>query len=496
MSKSTDDTEKDRNEQLSILLQSKAMDWRALRAILCLGENFPTASTTATTLSDSLCRQALSKACLDPTVCPHALSTLLYKTNRGMCTLDKVKLILKSVRCNNTTACRALSEMEDGRMLTWRDARGNTILHLACAEYGWNPAIAFLFGATMHNFPDSRGHHGLFNSNGKGQCPLWLSLEAGSDIKEILNHLKQTHPLYVRSNIIQLTQVTAEYCEDMTGLQQLVQDDPTLLDGGNGGLLPLHFAAFYQNCNMMRFLLLHYQQRGCKRRKLLKRLMTGTTRRGNSDDDAPIEAKAPLACLVLGVGRSDPGNSIECIQACHNILGNFPLLHYAIDEVLWPDGGNSVSPSFNTRQCLQTVTRIVDHWQVDLLSLDDEKRRVTSLLIAKQPLASRYSGQVEKSIRAVLGFVMARSPRAAAARDRRKRLPLHLACEAGWEWNEDIETGYDNEQLLAQLVRANPSALEEIDPKLKVFPCALATDLTTIYNLLRFQPGIVCRYCI
>ena len=484
MSESIDDndtdTEKDKNVQLTGLLQSKAMDWKALRA-LCLEEDDSTTTSTAT-LSDSLCRQALSKACLDPTVCPHTLSLLLDKTNRGICTLDKVKLILKSVRCHNTTACHAFSDIDNGAMLTWRDARGNTILHLACAEYGWNPAIAFLFDTILHN--SSGKGVGLFDLNGKKQCPLWLSLEAGSDIKEILNHLKQHHPLYLRSNIIQLTQIIAEYVEDMEGLQHLVKDDPTLLDGGTG--LPLHFAAFYQNSNMMRFLLLHYQQRGDKRRKILKRLMTGATRRSNSD-----ESKAPMACLVLGLGRSDPGNSIECIQTCCDILGNLSLLHYAIDEALWPDGGDSVAPPFNAKQCLKTVTCIIDHWQVDLLSLDDKKRSITSLLIAKGSLASRYP-EVEKSIRVVLEYVMARSPGVAAARDRRKRLPLHLACEAGWQWNEDEETGSEQE-LLAQIVRANPSALEELDPKFKVFPCALATDFTTIYSLLRFQPGVVCR---
>lgn len=471
------ETKPDKNEQLSLLLQSKAMDWKAVRSLFLEEDGSTVASTV---FAHGLCRQALSKACLDPTVCPRAMSLLLGQHKAVMITTDIVKMVLKSVRCHNTTACRAFLNAYN-KLLLWSDARGNTILHLACAEYGWNPAISFWVDYAV----PKQGLYGLFDCNRKDQCPLWLSLEAGADIADILNHLRERHPMHLSMYTEQLAKIMAEYCNEMTALQQLMEDDPTLLDGSSV-VLPLHYACYYQNSNMIRFLLQHYKNRGDKRKKLLKRLTSTTSVNRGNDDDERIASKAPLASLVLGVGRSDSGNSIACVQTCLDILGNFPLLHYSMDEVLWPDGK---VPPLTTKQCLQTVTRIVDRFQIDLLSLDDKKRSVTSLLIAKQPLAALHPERAQESIRVVLQFVLSRCPDAATARDRRKRLPLHLACEAGWQWNQ---TG-SSQEVLAQLVRANPSALEEMDPKAKVFPCALATDLTTIYNLLRYQPGVVCR---
>jgi hypothetical protein len=116
----------------------------------------------------------------------------------------------------------------------------------------------------------------------------------------------------------------------------------------------------------------------------------------------------------------------------------------------------------------------------------------------KQPVAA-HSVEVEHSIRVVLEYILSRCPDLAAVRDKRKRLPLHLALEGGWRWNEkngeEEESESSKPELLAQLVQANPSALELMDPKLKLYPFALSKDLITIYHLLRYQPGVFvgCR---
>lgn len=499
------------NASLSVLLQSKKVDWKAVQELLLEAEAVTATEDGALAILDSLCLQALSKACLDPAVYPLALKLLLDRCQKNqytISTLEKIKLGKKAARCNNTTACRALVQMQTQAtsLLSWKDLRGNTLLHLACAENGWNTAITYLSDATLE-----QQLGGLFRLNVKDQCPFWLALEAGADIAVILDHLKLHHRLYMNQHQELLTKIMAEYCSEMTALEQLVQqtdnnDESYFLD--SAGDAPLYYACYYQNPSMIRFLLHHYQQRrGDKRKKLLKRLTTRpsiATKMSNIHGETIEKPKAPLTCLVLGVGRSDPGNSIECIQACQDILGTVPVLHYSIGEALWPDcliPADSCEPPLSTKHCLQTVKRIIDHLQVDLLSIDDKKRTVVSLLIMNHPVA-QHSDIVEQSLQAVFWCILSQCPDLAGVRDRRKRLPLHLAVEAGWRWNEkenkEEECGSSpppsneqQQQVLAQLVQANPSALEVIDPKFKVYPFALATDLTTIYNLLRYQPGVL-----
>jgi hypothetical protein len=504
-------------DKLSILILPKRVDWEAVKRIL-LGETAEDGSTTTivaphkNVLSDSLCHQTLTKACLDPTVCPETLQLLLDRpTFVNLVILDKIKLGMKAARCDNPIACRALVQA-DPSILSWKNARADTLLHLACAENGWNSAIACLLDATMERFEHMRGY-GLFQLNVRDQCPLWLSLEGGGDVADILDHMKHHHPLYLKTHVELLTQIMAEYCTDMTALEELVQEDPSFLEGADDTQhnAPLYYACYYQNPNMIRFVLQYYQGRGDKRKKLLKRLMTKNTtnartkQRSDSSFGAETKTKAPFTWLVLGVGRSDPGNSIECIQACRDILGDIPVLHYAIDEALWPentDTDSQHSPPTTTKQCLQTVRRIMDHWQVDMLSLDDKKRTVVSLLVLKQPVSASNT-LIEESIQVVLKYILSQCPELAFVRDKRKRLPLHLACEAGWRWTKNETENLDanslqssnaseqHPEILEQLVQANPSALEIMDPKLRVFPFALATDLPTIYNLLRYQPGVL-----
>lgn len=488
------------------LIYSINVDWKAVKGVFAAAAaeaagDGPRTNSAEESLKvhDSLYHDGISKACLDSNVDAEALKLLLpVRIHKGMPTLLKIKFVIKAARCDNTVALRALvvhsttDYATNNQILSWNDQRGNTLLHVVCAENGWNSAIAYLVDVVQQqqHLPRPNNSYnkaqGLFHTNDKGQCPLWLALEGGANITEILNHMRRYHG-YLKQNMELLIKVMAEYCTDVTALEELLEDDPTFL-GSTDTMAPIYYACRYQNPNLIRCLL-RYQlrQRGGKRKKLLKKLL-------QKPPSEEVTTKAPLAMLILGVGRSDPGNSIECVQACQDILGTFPVLHYTIEEALWPS--TTVTPSVSTQQCLQTVRRIIDHWQIDLLSLDDKKRSIVSLLIMKQPLATR-DPLVEQSIRAVLEEILTQCPDAALARDRRKRLPLHLACEADWHWHNPKTQIYSNEgehspEVLAQLVHAHPSALEMMDPKCKVYPFALATtDLTTIYHLLRYQPGIL-----
>jgi hypothetical protein len=242
-----------------------------------------------------------------------------------------------------------------------------------------------------------------------------------------------------------------------------------------------------------------------------------TKKNSSADETATATTKkAPLTYLILGVGRSDPGNYIECLRACQESLGTIPVLHYAVEEALWPhnDDPSSSSPPMTTQQCLQTVQRIMEHCRIDLLLLDDKKRTILSLLVMKkqqQPLSSAGHSQImEETVGYIVKYLLQRCPELALVRDKRKRLPLHLACDVGWTWTKRKENEDDDDdgigsqsssyieqkhpQVLQQVVQANPLALEVMDPKVKIYPFALATDLTTIYNLLQYQPGVLAAY--
>jgi hypothetical protein len=290
----TTSVRQDKSESLSRLLQSKKVNWKDVQDIL-LGDTTASArkdwshtkpveeeEALPLLLADSVYHHALTKACLDPTVCPQTLQLLWICNNRSnannLALLEKIQLGIKAARCNNTIACRALVQADDS-VLSWRNARGDTLLHLVCAENGWNAAIASLVDATLEleqqreqHDPDRRGY-GLFQFNVKGQCLLWLSLEGGADIVVILEHMRRHHPFYVKKHTKLLSKIVAEYCTDMTALEDLIQDDPTLFfhgDNNHTDNAPLYYACYYQNPSMIRFLLQYYLRQGEKRKKLLK----------------------------------------------------------------------------------------------------------------------------------------------------------------------------------------------------------------------------------
>ena len=460
------------------MLKQKKIPWDNVVTVMATSQN-----TTTELILTSTYRQALERACLDRSIqkSPRAMKMALNKmmTLSAFETEQQVKLLLSAVRCHNNTASQLLIE-NNTFVLYWQDIRSNTVLHLACEQFGWNDGIACLFQATMQHASSSdkehtnnnNAHDGMFQCNQKGKSPLRLSLEAGGEISDVVDYLKAKHLEYFETHVIRLPEIIAEYCEDVSILRKLIEAYPHLLqmsDKNNYTLL--HHACYYQNNEMIQLLLQVYSGRGERQRKLSSRLLVT-----NAQD------MSPLAYLILGLGSMDAGNVLECLRICTRFVRQLPVLHLAIEKV-W----NKLREKKN---CFKTISRIVEELGIDVSSIDHGKTALV-LLIIQLASFSRYNlarGDEDKESEKVLEYILSRCETVANQRDSKKRLPLHIACESGLQWHPS--------QVLDKLVKANVSALEIPHPKSGLFPFALSAscatpNLNTIYQLLRCNPGVL-----
>jgi hypothetical protein len=503
------------NERFSLLLKQKTIPWDEVATMLTVIMN----NKNDDSILVSSCRQALARACLDRSISLRVMKLLLQKTSGDLQIEDRVKLVIKSVRCKNRTATQCLIEHDNFSILYWRDVYrlNTTLLHLICTLDGWNEEIAYVSQATLEQQQDNyladanttdtttsattattdgRSHNGMFERNSKGKTPLRLSLEAGADFSEIVHHLKTTTKHTTESfekHLAQLPELIAEYCDDMSILQDLMDEYPTLLQTTDDRLnsTPLHFACYYQNQEMIRLILDLYARRGERRRKLWNHLVVGN----NSNKDGI----SPLGYLILGLGSMDAGNAFACVQICMTKVRNLPILHYAIDK-MW---GKLVEK----QACLRTISRIVERLEVDLTSVDHGKSALVLLILKltstsanekattttttikeedKDESSSKEKSEMDSS-EMFMEYVLTNCEQAARQKDGKKRLPLHVACENGLQWQGGG---------LRQLVNANVFGLEEVDPKSGLLPFALSascpsSSLSTIYALLRYNPGVL-----
>jgi hypothetical protein len=178
------------NKTSTSLLDEKTIRWKEIRATVANADN-------ATTTHRSR-RQALKRACLDPAVCESATKNLLQKTQ--VSSDQRVCHVVDAVRCQNMNAIAALVH-DNFEALRWEDERDRSaLLHLACDEHGWNQEVAFVLKETMENTDlEERSHAGTFHFHARGQTArLKLALQAGCDLEEVLNHLKEEFPAKAR----------------------------------------------------------------------------------------------------------------------------------------------------------------------------------------------------------------------------------------------------------------------------------------------------------
>eukprot|EP00592_Proboscia_alata_P015594 CAMPEP_0194394544 /NCGR_PEP_ID=MMETSP0174-20130528/123911_1 /TAXON_ID=216777 /ORGANISM="Proboscia alata, Strain PI-D3" /LENGTH=450 /DNA_ID=CAMNT_0039190353 /DNA_START=211 /DNA_END=1563 /DNA_ORIENTATION=+ len=447
---------KNANKKFAILLNEQQIRWKEIRSLIALN------LTSSAPIMESAKRQALKKSCQDKFVCKSTLLLLLQKTDIDL--NQRVKLIVSAVRCHNISALKTLINHDTS--ILYKEVvhgRGDTLLHLLCEKCGWNEEVRFVLKATLENAePDNwEDHHGMFQMNLKMKTPFKLALDSGCELENVIEHLRREFLAYFISNLEFLPAIFAEYGNDMAVFEKLIKIYPQILKANSEKYTPLYYACYYQNREMIQMLFNYYVMRGDRRKKLISRLLIATK----------SKIKTPLGHLVLGLGSMDSDNAFDCVKVIMSVVANFHILNIIVDK-MWDDvvdGG----------MCLRTIVRIVDRLEVDPKILDDNGRTVLSLLIMK--MASNYCTESQQ----VLEYLLTNFNAVASVRDGKNRLPLHIACEKGLRWSCGLKN----------IVEANVFALEEFDDREELLPFALSascpsSDLNTVYQLLRHNPGI------
>lgn len=491
------------NKKLQVLLKEKKVIWSEVKKII---QSTSHHKHNSSSILDSLLRQALKKAFLDTSVCQSTLKLLLKKTHVDHS--QRLKYAVTATRCGNRDALTTLiyddtSVLFQGRNENtsiycneYQPENTRTLLHIVCEKNGWNNEIAYVLKETLEN-RDMRDsfHRGMFEPDCNGFTPLVLALEAGSSLNEIVHHLRQEYPVYFQQHLCRLSKVCAEYCCDITLYESLIAEFPIILNEPNEeddavassrtedqefiaccGRMPLHYACFYQNKDML-YALLHAYKEQEGRKNLLKSKLLATTR--NSQGNM---IKSPISHLLLNAGDADTQSIWDCLHTCIRFFDRIDLLHTLIQS--------NFEDLVSKRNCVRIVERLVDNLNLDIFALDSQGESILSLLVVKM---SRCKDKKKRhSAKKLLESILSKANKPdnllndRLFMDSKKRLPLHTACESGLHWRVGTEI----------LVNSNIQALREADPVTKLLPFALAatcerSDLNNIYNMLRFDPSVV-----
>jgi hypothetical protein len=515
-------------KKLAALLQGnpKTMSWNAIKNILLTyhpnKENIPSL--------DSLLRQALNRACVDRS--GRSTLQLILQKLKDLSLPERVRFASTAVRCTNMAALKAIivddpyvlfycsngdgDGDDDDDSTAMGSGGGTTLLHLVCERHGWNNEIKFILTEILEKNNQSgddsnnHNHEGLFHEIEDSQMPLTLSMQAGSDLTEIVDYLRGQHPAYLKANLNCVSRIIAEYSLNMQLLSDLIRwYDCALLVSlhPRDGSSPLNFACYYQNEDMIHCLLhnyFDYYRYGEEELATYNCLVQVQNRLLALND----EGMSPLGHLLLNLGDADAENAWRCVESCVRFFTDereseyladevrfsrpqqrfeFPILHLFFSH-LW----DQVLAKNN---CMEILDQIVHRLGIDVCGVDEETgNTVLSIVIGRA--ATHCATNDTKKIRElslhIIDYFMdpAAIPsnpadsRPATTRDGSGRLPLHLACEDSLSWKRGLSC----------IVNANMPALESVDPITGLPPfahCAVGanSDLESIYELLKLHPG-------
>ena len=500
-------------KKLATLLMedSKKIKWNSVRSIL---RTYQPNKKGAPDL-DGLLRQTLERACLAPSG-KNTIELILQKI-RNLSLLDRVQFAGLAVRCENMEALEVivyddpsvlfLTPRYDDLDMEEDDSDGEVIplLHNVCWTQGWSDEIKFLLKVILETRNGNEySHEGLFHETKEMKTPLMMAMEAGADLDEIVDHLKEEYPTYLKENLIYVAEVISEHSVDMDLLRELIswsehallfsthpRDDSTLLC----------LACCKHNQEMIRCLCHEYfdyyrSEGSLDTYQSLIRLQNHLVAQNN-------KGLSPLGDLLLSVGNMDSDFAWECIHECANFFTaredeylederttsrpagrfQFHILHLFLSQK-WTE-------LLAKRKCILMLYQFVDRLDIDLCSVDKETGN-TLLSIVIEKIANDRSSKNRKLSMEVLDFFVknpindANPNTPAMVRDGLGRLPLHLACEHSLPW----KTG------LGRIVAENMPALELVDPITRLPPfahCAVGpkSNLDSIYELLRLHPGSI-----
>jgi hypothetical protein len=532
------------SKEITKLLQNpKKTNWNAIKSILTKyhpssSSSSSSSKTKTTHLDEGIFRKVLKRACHDPSIDQSTLKIILRKIP-FLSLPERVQYASMATRCRNMTALQAIIHdnvsvlfhyCDDGDADNDGDGGvGTTLLHMVCKEHGWNDGISFILKEILeHTYDGGDGdggkkddevgqhcyyqHKGLFQETTDAEIPLKLSLQAGSDLNEIIQHVREEYPSYFERNLNNITQIIAEYCYDMTLFCEIIRIHPSMLLDSlhpDKGSSPLHFACYYQNEEMIRVLLEEYNIKEGIDSLLQKRLLSLNN-----------EEMSPLGYLLLNIGDRDDENAWRCIESCVRFFSDEnggKVRLYAL-HLLLSDMWDQFITKKKRKNYIRILKQIIVRLRIDLCCVDDNGQTVLSILIVKMSSCTKCRKTKELSIR-ILDYLLSyggdgdsssngngmigRSDydssvvnntsianctrRPAATREGSAgRLPLNLACEYSIPWTRG----------LGSIVKSYMPALESFDPVTHLSPFAHfavgdKSDLNTIYELLRHHPSSI-----
>ena len=519
-------------KKLATIIQSipKTLNWIAIERILrCYNPNKNGAPNL-----DGLLRQALHRACVHKS--GQRFVTLVLKKLTNLSLSERVRFACTAVQCENIAALQAIicddssvlyfssdannENDEENDDKTTGGGRGATLLHLACERYGWNKEIKFILEEILKHNDNGRIessksyiHKGMFHETKDAKMPLTLAWNAGSELDQMIDFLRNKHPAYLRANLCYVSKIMAECGHDTELLVDLIRwYDGKLLDSFHpaDGSSPLHHACYFQNDPMVWVLLMEYMdyyqydEVGSDANFCLLSVQKRLLSLNN-------EGLSPLGHLILSVGDPDAENAWGCIDSCVNFFANFyryyhesyyertvvPKTQQAQFSILHLFLAHTWDHLLMKKNWMKILDRVVQRLEIDICSIDKTTgNTLLSIVIDKIAIESTANDRKktrELSLQILDYFLHPPSMdsflpdrRPAATRDGSDRLPLHLACDRSLRWKMGLES----------IVSANMSALESYDPSSSLPPFALCaigpkSELDSVYTLLRLHPGSI-----
>ena len=506
---------------------------------------------------------------------------------------DRTRLLVSSVQCHNPVAIQCLIDDDKGSILS-SSGSSNTILHRVCERNRWNDGIALLLDAILRrrhrntkreciNNRNNSEMHASDEEKEEGEIndeqyalgmfewdpathttPLSMCVENGDnssdDLVTILRYLRDYHSVYFNIHLNRYAYYIAQYCDAMTFLEEVVNVYPSILiipairdhdednndhnnnsdnknnkqhyRTSNDGDTPLHFACYYQNQEMIRFLLgtlsdddgnrnIRTTCRGHRRRHRRRNTANGRgycfpptrTAHQQQHHQSQLQRKdallnhllkpnhrniSPLGHLILSLGKLDSVNSIECVQICTDSIGGHDnllplLLHHAIDKY-WEDLSNKLVLHTTIMRIIQLYDVLPPHQErveqhtTFVSYMNRHGMGIMSLVIpklAKMEMNKKKNGRVLSVVResmTIFGFFLKifattdDDDMASRRDDITGRLLLHVACENGLQF---YHTYYnEHPSVLNTILQRNVHALEVVDPVSGLLPFALSAAVT------------------
>ncbi len=493
-------------KKLNAILQGdpKAINWNVIRKLL---HTYHPDKKNAPNLDHILC-VALGRACRDKSSIS-GLELILQKL-KLLSLQDRFTFAHTAARCGATEHFKAIV-FDDPLVLFFKPEDTMPLLHVVCElNDGWTQEVQFLLKVILEEkSPDGEdgwNHDGLFEQAGESKkMPLEILVEAGSDLEEIVDYLKDQYPEYLKANLIRVADVLAWHLSDMDLLIDCITwSDGSLLFSSHPtqGSSLLGLACHHQNDSMVFTVCQQYfeHHRSSVKKSLnthdslvrLQKYLLAPNQKGMS----------PLADLLLSVSNPDAGFAWSCIHEIVNFFGlfsehievegktrgqfRFCILHLFVwhtwDKIL------------EQKKCIKTFDLIIDRLEIDLCGVEEETgKTIISIVIEKMAMsrtAKKGKNKFKLSLEILDYFIdthaaAARNP-PATIRNRNGRLPLHSACEYSLPWKGGME----------KILNANMPALESVDPITGLPPfahCAVGvkSDLDSIYELLRLRPDSI-----